>query len=106
MDAAGCQSPRDLRREQLIGAAHVEAEILAVRLIEGRHCRHQRLDAEDLDIDARLKAGDVAAVYDAIVHAVEQLQRVADKLGDVIGDPESLARVRAMRERHRKRGHR
>jgi hypothetical protein len=107
VDAAGGQSPRDLRREQLIGAAHVEAEILAVRLIEGRHCRHQRIgDDDDLDIDARIRLGDAGAVYDAIVHAVEQLQRVADELGDVIGDPESLARVRAMRERHRKRGHR
>jgi hypothetical protein len=77
-----------------------------VRLLEGRYCRTHAPEAEDLGIDARLQAGDVAAVYDAIVHAVEQLQRVADELGDVIGDPESLARVRAMRERLRKRGHR
>jgi len=90
----------------LIDTARVEAEMLAVRLLDGRACRHQRLDAEDLDIDSRPKSGDVAAVYDAIVHAVEQLRRLADDIGDVIGDPESLARVRAMRERLRKRGHR
>ena len=80
--------------------------MLAVRLLDGRACRQQRLDAEDLDLDSRLKNGDVAAVYDAIVHAVEQLRRLADDIGDVIGDPESLARVRAMRERVRRRGNR
>jgi len=87
-------------RDALIERAAVATEILAVRLAEGRAC-HRMLpaDDDDLDIDARLRARDVAAVYDAIVEAVGELQAVADKYGDAIGDPDSLARVRRLRER-------
>jgi hypothetical protein len=41
----------------------------------------------------------VAAVYDALVETIGELQDVADQYGDAIGDPESLARVRQIRAR-------
>ena len=87
-------------RDALIERAAVATEILAVRLAEGRLC-HRLLpaDDDDLDIDARLRARDVAAVYDALVETIGELQDVADRYGDAIGDPESLARVRRLRER-------
>jgi hypothetical protein len=76
--------------------AHATAEMLCVRLGDGRRClSHVATDTDD--IDARLWAGDVAAVYDAMVEAIGQLRIVADQFGDVIGDGESLARVQAMR---------
>ena len=78
--------------------AHAVAEMLCVRLGDGRRCvGHVATDTDD--IDARLWAGDVAAVYDAIVEAIGQLRIVADQFGDAIGDAESLARVQAMRAR-------
>lgn len=88
----------DGQRERLVLRAHAIAEILCVRLADGRRCR-QHVPTDSDDIDERLWAGDVAAVYDAIVEAMGQLRTVADQFGDVIGDAESLARVQAMRAR-------
>jgi len=92
---------RELARLRLIAAARVTAEVLTVRLLDGRACRTHVDAGDDLDIDARLAAGDVAAVYDAMVEAIGELQDVADKYGDAIGDAESLERVRRVRARCR-----
>lgn len=86
----------------MIVQAIVTAEVLAVRLADGRQCSlHLPPDDGDCDIDRRLHLGDVAAVYDAIVEAVAELGEIADAYGDAIGDPESLERVRAIRARCR-----
>ena len=74
---------------------------LTVRLLNGRACRTHVDAGDDLNIDARLAAGDVAAVYDALVEAIGELQAVADRYGDAIGDAESLERVRRVRARCR-----
>ena len=89
-------------RRRLIATAIVATEVLAVRLGDGRRCCvHSLPDSDDLDIDRRLELGDVAAVYDALVEAIGELQDVADQYGDAIGDPESLERVRRIRARCR-----
>jgi len=85
----------------MIASARVTAEVLTVRLLDGRACRTHVDAGDDLDIDARLAAGDMAAVYDAMVEAIGELQSLADKYGDAIGDPESLERVRRIRARCR-----
>jgi hypothetical protein len=85
----------------MIASARVTAEMLTVRLLDGRACRTHVDAGDDLNIDARLAAGDVAAVYDALVEAIGELQTVADQYGDAIGDPESLERVRRIRARCR-----
>jgi len=79
----------------------VTAEVLTVRLLDGRACHRHLPDGDDLDIDSRLHAGDLAAVYDAMVEAIGELQAAADEFGDAIGDPESLDRVRRLRARCR-----
>lgn len=79
----------------------VVADVLAVRLHDGRRCTANLPDTDDLDIDRRLELGDVAAVYDAIVEAVNELEDIAQQFGDAIGDPESLERVRRIRARCR-----
>ena len=85
----------------MIASARVTAEVLTVRLLDGRACRTHVDAGDDLDIDSRLAAGDVAAVYDAMVEAIGELQDVADQYGDAIGDAESLERVRRVRARCR-----
>lgn len=72
-----------------------------MRLLDGRQCCRHLPEADGLDIDARLHAGDLAAVYDAMVEAIGELQAAADEYGDAIGDPESLDRVRRLRARCR-----
>jgi hypothetical protein len=90
-----------LARLRLIAAARVTIDVLTVRLLVGRACSTHVDAGDDLDISARLAAGDVAAVYDALVEAIGELQTVADQYGDAIGDPESLERVRRIRARCR-----
>jgi hypothetical protein len=85
----------------MIASARVTAEVLTVRLLDGRACRTHVDAGDELDIDSRLAAGDVAAVYDALVEAIGELQDVADRYGDAIGDAESLERVRRVRARCR-----
>ena len=85
----------------MIASARVTAEVLTVRLLDGRACRTHVDAGDDLDVDSRLAAGDVAAVYDALVEAIGELQDVADRYGDAIGDAESLERVRRVRARCR-----
>jgi hypothetical protein len=85
----------------LIASARVTAEVLTVRLLDGRACRTHVDAGDDLDIDSRLAARDVAAVYDSLVEAIGELQDVADRYGDAIGDAESLERVRRVRARCR-----
>jgi hypothetical protein len=89
--------------DHLIVRGIVVAEVLAVRLGDGRRCTGNlpHTDDLDLDIDRRLELGDVAAVYDAIVEAVGELEDIAEQYGDAIGDPESLERVRRIRARCR-----
>ena len=86
-------------RQGLLLRAHAVAEMLCVRLVEGRACTRHIVGEDHLDIDERLAGGDVAAVYDAMVEAIRQLRTVADAYGDAIADAESLARVQAMRAR-------
>ena len=72
-----------------------------MRLLDGRDCLTHVDTGDDLDIDSRLAAGDVAAVYDAMVEAIGELQAVADQYGDAIGDAESMLRVQRIRARCR-----
>lgn len=64
---------------------------------DARQCHTHLPDTDDLSIDLRLWGGDLPAVYDAMVEAMQELRQVADAYGDCIGDAESLERVQAMR---------
>jgi hypothetical protein len=90
-----------MARLRLITSARATAAQLTLRLLNGRACRRHVDAGDDLNIDVRLAAGDVAAVYDAMVEAIGELQAVADRYGDAIGDAESLERVRRVRARCR-----
>ena len=85
----------------MIASARVTAEVLTVRLLDGRACCRHVDVGDDLDIDSRLASRDVAAVYDALVEAIGELQDVADRYGDAIGDAESMLRVQKIRARCR-----
>lgn len=59
-------------------------------------------EADDVDLDVRIKRGDRMAGYDAIGQAIEELNAWRDALGEVLCDAETMQRVAALNQRNRR----
>lgn len=60
-------------------------------------------DAEGLDLDRRLRLGDLPAMADAMVEAADELRLVAEAYYAAIGDGGVAARLRPLQDRRRAR---
>ena len=70
-------------------------------------CRRRRPlnDTIDMDIEQRLLAGDLEAIYDSTREAISDLETLADRIAELLcGEPEALRRLSEVRMRQNRTG--
>ena len=62
-------------------------------------------DTIDMDIEQRLLAGDLEAIYDSTREAIADLETLADRIAELLcGEPEALRRLSEVRSRQNRTG--
>ena len=62
-------------------------------------------DTIDMDIEQRLLAGDLEAIYDSTREAISDLETLADRIAELLcGEPEALRRLSEVRMRQNRTG--
>ena len=62
-------------------------------------------DTIDMDIEQRLLAGDLEAIYDSTREAIYDLETLADRIAELLcGEPEALRRLSEVRMRQNRTG--
>ena len=62
-------------------------------------------DTIDMDIEQRLLAGDLEAIYDSTREAISDLETLADRIAELLcGEPEALRRLSEVRSRQNRTG--
>ena len=62
-------------------------------------------DTIDMDIEQRLLAGDLEAIYDSTREAISDLETLADRIAELLcGEPEALRRLSEVRMRQDRTG--
>ena len=62
-------------------------------------------DTIDMDIEQRLLAGDLEAIYDSTREAISDLETLADRIVELLcGEPEALRRLSEVRMRQNRTG--
>jgi hypothetical protein len=61
-------------------------------------------EADDMDLDGRIRAGDRMVAYDVIGAAIDELTAWRDGLGEVLAGADTLARIAALAAKKERRG--
>ena len=61
-------------------------------------------EADDMDLDGRIKAGDGMVAYDVIGACIDELNAWRDGLGEVLAGADTLARIAALAAKKERRG--